>query len=132
MATRREIIVQLEAVAARTVVALSLAIVANLVAAPSEGGTPVDTGWARANWVPAIGAPFTGTDGSRSSVSSAAQTLGQANLLSYKIALGPVFISNNVPYILALNDGHSKQAMPGFVEKAIDQAFADLQGAFAA
>ena len=127
MADRDEVIVALNRVAERAVVALTFAVVANLVSAPSEGGTPVDTGWARANWVPAIGAPFKGVTGSRDSVSSAAQTTGQAEVLSYRLALGPVFVSNNVPYILALNDGHSKQAQPGFIERAIDKAvFVDL------
>jgi hypothetical protein len=38
-----------EGFAEKVVRKLALDIVANLVAAPSEGGTPVDTGWARAN-----------------------------------------------------------------------------------
>src|SRR5690242_32846 len=37
--------------------ALVLAVDANLRAAPSEGGTPVDTGHARANNVPGVGTP---------------------------------------------------------------------------
>lgn len=128
-----KVIQELEALAAKVVVALSFAVVANLVSAPSEGGTPVDTGWARANWVPAIGSPFAGVSGSRESVSSAAQAAGQANLLGYRLPLGPVFISNNVPYILALNDGHSKQAQRGFIERAIEKAvFVDLPRSFAA
>lgn len=131
--SRDTVIQELEALAARVVVSLSLAVVANLVSAPSEGGTPVDTGWARANWVPAIGSPFDGVVGSRELVSSSAQSAGQASLLSYRLPLGPVFITNNVPYILALNDGHSKQAQRGFIERAIEKAvFVDLQRIFAA
>lgn len=133
MADREQIMAELERVASRVVVALSFAVVANLVSAPSEGGTPVDTGWARANWVPAVGSPFAGVAGSRESVSAAAQAAGQAALIGYRIALGPVFVSNNVPYILALNDGHSKQAQPGFIERAIEKAvFVDLPRSFAA
>mgnify|MGYP001582620284 FL=1 len=133
MADSREIIVELEALAARVVVALSLAVTANLVSAPSEGGTPVAPGWARANWVPAIGSAFSGVTGSRESVSSAAQSAGQAALVGYRLELGPVFVSNSVPYILALNDGHSKQAQPAFIERAIEKAvFVDLPRSFAA
>lgn len=88
--------------------------------------TPVDTGWARANWIPQIGVPFEGnatvTDPQPGDVASAAgqQAAGQAAILGYRIELGSVFISNNVPYIINLNNGSSRQAPPMFVERAID------------
>jgi len=129
VATRHEIRVQLEQHVGKVAVAVTLHIAANLVAAPSEGGTPVDTGWARANWVPAIGRAFEGVAGSRTNVSSGAQSAGQASLLSYRIAMGPIYVSNNVPYILALNDGHSPQAAAHFIERAIDKAvLEDIRG----
>lgn len=100
-----------------------LDVVANLVRAPARGGTPVDTGWARANWVPRIGQPVTATDGSRESVSQGAQQSGLAAVATgYKLVRGPVWISNNVPYILQLNDGSSQQAPAGFVQAAIGEA----------
>lgn len=119
---RQQITGELERFVSKIVIAITLNVVANLVAAPSEGGTPVDTGWARANWVPAIGKPASDVTGSRDQVSTAAQQAGESIVLGYRLAMGPVYISNNVPYILALNDGHSPQAEPHFIERAIDKA----------
>jgi hypothetical protein len=102
-------------------------VVANLRKAGSEGGTPVDTGWARANWIPSMGGePAATPSGTKESVSSAEASLqaGLGSLLGYKLLLGPVFITNNVPYILKLNDGHSQQAPSGFVQAAITAAVA--------
>ena len=132
-ASRATLVVRsLALVADRIVTKLTLDVVANLVRAPAEGGTPVDTGWARANWIPRIGAPFSGTDGTRAqaeagSVSRAQQEAGIAAMLRYKITpTGKVFITNNVPYIGKLNDGWSKQAPKGFVQAAIKQAVVGL------
>lgn len=101
---------------------ITLDIHANLVRAPGEGGTPVDTGWARANWVPAIGTRFEGTAGSRSAVSEGDAQAGIASVLAYKLAQGRVIISNNVPYIGGLNEGTSRQAPAAFVQAAIVKA----------
>lgn len=112
---------------------ISLGVVAELKKASSEGGTPVDTGWARANWVPSIGAPHEGTVGERPpkaeegraqvQADDSASVAGVAEVAArYTLNRGPVFISNNVPYIQALNDGHSKQAPAGFVQAAVIRA----------
>ena len=115
---------------------LVLDIVANLQAAPSEGGTPVDTGWARANWVPHIGSSLDTTAGTRVEAEagqlSGASAAGVAQVATeYKLARGPVHISNNVPYILKLDAGSSKQAPAGFVRRGIIKAIrVDLVGGF--
>jgi hypothetical protein len=84
---------------------------------PSRGGTPVDTGHARANWVPSVGEPFAAeVDG------DAAHSSGVADVLAYELGDGPAWVSNNVPYILRLNDGWSAQQPAGFVERAIAEA----------
>lgn len=100
---------------------IALDIVANLTAAPGQGGTPVDTGWARANWIPRIGAPFSGVAGSRENVSAGDQGAGVASIIANRTNTN-VFISNNVPYILRLNEGSSQQAPRGFVQAAIKKA----------
>lgn len=111
----RAVVGDLKKFTERKIKELTLAITANLIE-----DTPLDTGWARNNWVPRIGAPPEGVAGSRDSVSGVAQSLGQASVASgYKVEAGPVFISNNVPYISALNDGHSKQAPAGYIQRAI-------------
>jgi len=128
----RIIIDGLESDAEQAIKKLTLDVVANLVKAPSEGGTPVDTGWARANWFANIGVPVTeaAPNPNESGATVAATGEREARLggvLSYKLASGPVFISNNVPYILRLNEGTSKQAPAGFVQKAIQKAITQLR-----
>lgn len=116
-----------EGFAEKVVRKLALDIVANLVAAPSEGGTPVDTGWARANWLPRVGSPATGTVGSPTSVTRSAQQAGLQQVATWKMGAGKVWITNAVPYIGRLNAGWSKQAPAGFVQAAIRRAVAELR-----
>lgn len=88
--------------------------------------TPVDTGWARANWVPSIGTPFEGPVGDRDSFDTGEQEMGMAEVASqYQLSDGPVFITNNVPYIESLNQGHSAKAPAGFIEAIIDRVVED-------
>lgn len=86
--------------------------------------TPIKTGWARANWVVSIGGPKTTVSGTPETVGVARgeQSASVARLLVYRTDQGDIWISNNVPYIQALNEGRSPQADAGFVEKAIDSA----------
>lgn len=113
---------------------ISLEATSILKSAPSEGGTPVDTGWARVNWVPSVGTPFQGTVGTRAQakkgqVSEATSSEGEARVAtSYRLEQGPVFLSNNVPYINRLNDGHSKQAPVGFIQAAVQRAVDRFSG----
>lgn len=123
------IIDELERFASRAVVKLSLDVTANLYAAPSEGGTPVDTGWARVNWIPSIGQAIAKPSGTRESVSGTAQQAGMASLGGYHITDGMVFVANPVPYIVKLNEGSSPQAEAQFVERAVEKAvFVDMLG----
>lgn len=110
----------------RAVIGISLDVAANLKQDPhtSETGTPVDTGWARGNWIPSIGRPTDEPVGSPDNVAPAldAQASGEAAVLGYRLSRGKVFVSNNVPYINRLNEGHSPQQQPGFVQRAIRKA----------
>ena len=85
--------------------------------------TPVDTGWARANWIPAVGAPQPAPVGTRGNAGAAvaAATTGQTRVLGYRLNRGKTFVTNNVPYIQRLNIGHSRQEPAGFVQRAIRQ-----------
>lgn len=125
----RVIISALEQVAESVIKKVGLDISANLSRAPAEGGTPVDTGWARANWLSSVTKSINKPEGSPENVSAAetAKQAGLLGLLTYRLKAGPVFISNNVPYILRLNDGHSKQAPAGFVQRAIQEAVTGLR-----
>lgn len=63
-------------------------------------------------------------------MSAAAQALGVAQVATYRLGQGSVFISNNVPYIVYLNQGSSSQAPPGFVETAVEVAIQNVAGRF--
>jgi hypothetical protein len=113
--------------AARQIASLSLAVHEKLVAAPIEGGTPVDTGWASANWTPSVGAPNPQSQPENPTSGDVAAARGkaiqgQAQVLQYRLGQGSVFISNAAPYIGYLNNGSSQQAPAGFVQRAIANA----------
>ena len=99
-------------------------IVLNATANLTED-TPRDTGWARNNWIPEIGPGPNEPTGERENpdAAGAAQQQGIAAIAAtYKLGMGIITISNNVPYIVFLNEGSSKQAAPGFVQAAILRA----------
>lgn len=85
--------------------------------------TPFATGHARSNWIPSMGFPHRGVEGSREAVSYAAQERGTAAVSkepeeSTRVAN----LSNSVSYLPHLNKGSSQQAGAHFVEAAIAQA----------
>lgn len=99
------------------VVRITLGAAANLAT-----DTPVDTGHASNNWIASIGSPATEVAGSHEAPDSGPQKEGLARVASeYQLPL-PTYIANNVPYIGALNDGHSKQAPTGFVQAGVLRA----------
>lgn len=113
----------MDGVLGKLVTRLALDATSNLIKT-----TPVDTGWAKANWVPRKGSPATGTVGTREGVTTSGQQAGVADI-SAGVHIGDtVFISNNVPYIGELNAGHSPQAPAGFVEAALERAVRGLDG----
>lgn len=106
------VIQDLTKVTERVIQKITLDVVANL-----KEANPVLTGWSRSNWIPRVGAPFSGTIGSPEAVSQAPSTIG-----SYTLGQGSVFITNNVPYIVRLANGYSAKAPAGWVERSIDKA----------
>ena len=129
----RIVIGRLEEVTEEVITKISVNTTAELIEA-----TPVDTGWARANWVPSIGrranAPETPTDpelrrqASRSAAT--AQSAGTARLVAggYSLNQGAVFISNGVPYLVFLNEGTSQQAPKAFVQQGIVKGVNSIRG----
>src|SRR5688572_24275740 len=105
---------EIRAALSATIRDVMLLVVNNL-----QNSTPVDTGHAGSNWIVTIGAPYRGVDGSRESVSYAAQNAGIQALQTYDVARGRVSLRNNVPYLPYLDRGHSQQAPAGFVQIAI-------------
>jgi len=88
--------------------------------------TPIDTTHARSNWIPSIGTPHEGEAGSKESPSSVEQSVGLAQLQSYRLEQGDIFVTNNVPYMGALDSGSSPQAEAGFIDDAIVEALDNL------
>jgi len=96
--------------------------------------TPVDTGHARSGWTPNVGSPVvdrldrpndeTVARGAASSRAAANRAKAQAIAKSYLLRQGSVFISNNVPYVVFLDQGSSAQAPANFVERALTTAIA--------
>ena len=89
--------------------------------------TPVDTSKALSNWVVSIGTPtfkridpyFFGESGS-SRNASAQQTIAAAKaMLANKKPGQVIYITNSQPYIRRLNEGYSRQAPAGFVERSV-------------
>lgn len=122
MTSVRVVVDSLERFTEKLVKRLALNVTANLVET-----TPVDTGWARSNWVPSIGTPRTKVAGVRPAkrgepgLDDNPQANGLLSVLGYK--LGPsIFISNNVPYIKKLNAGTSTKAPVAFIQSAILRA----------
>lgn len=88
--------------------------------------TPVDTSKALSNWIVTLGTPatqdikphFPGEYGSTQNA-SAQETISRAKaVLKNKKPGQSIFIANNLPYIKRLNEGYSRQAPAGFVERA--------------
>lgn len=83
--------------------------------------TPVDTGWAKANWVPSVGVPHETPAGSRGAVDQGARQRGILEIATGFKNGQIAYDTNNVPYINALADGHSSQAPAGWVEEIINR-----------
>ena len=84
--------------------------------------TPVDTGRAQNGWLPSIGAPAAGEGGVADPSGTTALSKIVSTFRPNVLPNGPVlYVSNNVPYIGELNNGHSKQAPANFVGMAVSE-----------
>ncbi len=90
----------------------------NLTKSSSPNATPRDTGFAVNNWLASSEKPRTDTTDNRGeSANSVALTTGSIKKNK------KLYLANNVQYIGALNNGHSKkQPVPGWVERALKAA----------
>ncbi len=81
--------------------------------------TPVDTGRARGNWQTTVGSPAKGRleredkSGSEAIAEVEAKTPEGTGQVTY--------LSNNLPYIMELEEGSSKQAPEGMVKRNMDR-----------
>lgn len=88
--------------------------------------TPVDTGFARANWVPSVGAPHTG-EVAKVGGGSAEHAAGVGQVMRFKLEDGALWVANGVSYVPILNYGTSDQAGAMWIEAAVDRAVATIQ-----
>ena len=79
-----------------------------------SGLTPVDTGAARNNWYVSKDGP--GMEFDPSKTSQGRETFTRVRTLR---PFNTLYVNNNAPYIVRLNEGHSVQAPAGFIEKAV-------------
>lgn len=102
---------------------ITLNVTANL-----KASTPKDTGFAAANWVPTKGSPdrtrIRRRDRSPESAVRRAtvQATKESEVRSFKLRDGKLSVVNRTPYLEQLNEGHSDQAGPGFVQRAVRKA----------
>lgn len=92
-------------------------------------GTPVDTGRARGSWFVEIDKTAEGMlskDDKTEFGYVPSRTKAEAKLAQYK-GQASIHLTNNLPYITPLNEGHSKQAPEGFVEIAIEAAIKQVR-----
>jgi hypothetical protein len=132
--SRAFVIATIRAQAELLIKQIVLDIVANLRRAASEGGSPVDTGWLRANWVASIGEPFDGTVGTREQAeqgnvdNARSEQSTQEFFTNYGLNDGSGYVSNNVPYVLIRNERGGKVAQKFFVQRAIKEAVDRARG----
>lgn len=112
----------IEEAASKTAIGAALIVVEDLAFT-----TPVDTSEALSNWLTTlrsetsarIPARFLGEGGS-TRTASASETISEArSVLAGKKPGDAVYLSNNVPYIRRLNEGYSRQAPAGYVERSV-------------
>lgn len=89
--------------------------------------TPRDTGRAANNWIPNINGPSSQYRKDAKGGTSGILAEGQRVIKGAKLG-DSIHFTNNTPYIGPLNNGHSKQAPAGFVEKAVQAGKASLKG----
>lgn len=83
-------------------------------------------GRARANW-------FVGVGGAQTQVSEATDAAGGSTVAAGRAAMVgstpglPIHITNNLPYIVPLNEGHSLQAPAGFIEASVQAGVSAVQ-----
>lgn len=79
--------------------------------------TPVDTGAARANWY--ITRDTEGRNFDKKKTKSSRETFTRVRSLG---SFNTLYVNNNAPYIVRLNEGHSVQAPAGFIDRAVVDA----------
>jgi hypothetical protein len=89
--------------------------------------TPVDTGRAKGNWYVTLGTPATGFDWEKHDIAGGETINDGYQTIQGLQDYGAIYLTNNLPYIIALEKGHSKQAPAGMVQVSLDRVSAGLR-----
>ena len=81
-------------------------------------------GRARANWIPTLNTPSQVPSERKDKQGSATIALLAPVTQNYRLG-DTLWLSNSLPYIVRLNEGHSTQAPSGYVEMAIETGLRD-------
>lgn len=84
--------------------------------------TPVDTGRARANWIASTRVPAENADVPPDKSGQVALQQAAAVVAGYELDMGPIYLANNVEYIVPLENGHSRQRPEGMTIHAVQAA----------
>jgi len=91
-------------------------------------GTPVDTGRARGNWFPSLNSPSSAVDMSATDKSGAVAQGRLSGVIAGAKLGDTIWQTNNLPYILPLENGHSGQAPEGMVDINLNAVAAQYGG----
>lgn len=91
---------------------------------PSKAPVGYVGGRARANWFVALGGPSSSMVDAVEASGGMSIGRGEAVIRTATHA-SRINITNNLPYIGPLNDGHSKQAPAGFIDAGVTRGMAD-------
>jgi len=83
--------------------------------------TPVKTGRARGNWQVSVGSPVDGVLDVEDKAGGATISAITNGIESWEPIKAAIFLSNNVPYIGALENGRSAQAPDGMVKTTLSE-----------
>jgi hypothetical protein len=90
--------------------------------------TPVDTGRARGNWFPSINTPSNAVNPTASDRSGSGAINAAAGLIGRAEIGTVIWFTNNLPYILPLENGWSGQAPTGMVDINLNAVQAQYGG----
>lgn len=90
-------------------------------------GTPVDEGRARGNWFPSLNTPSSEVSDKVDPSGSLAIAAATSTAASSKLG-DIIWLTNNLPYILPLENGHSGQAPEGMVDINLNAVAAQYGG----
>ena len=90
--------------------------------------TPVDEGTARGNWYPSINFPSNDIDEDLLDPSGGESIRRITKVVAIAKLGDVIWLTNNLPYILPLENGHSGQAPDGMVDVNVQRAAAIFGG----